>query len=182
MRIFLVSLGILLLFGCVSSKLYIVRHAERGDTPPGNPHLSEAGKSRANELALILHNKRIHQIYATPYNRTVETATPLSKRINLPVQLYSNDTLTKLLLRVVQSQNNTLIVGHSNTILRMLDELQIPHDNVHTIPDNKFDYLFIVRIRFKSPIGFTYKLKVTTYGKTSPARGDTTRTFLMDGD
>ncbi|HWH64272.1 MAG TPA: histidine phosphatase family protein [Ginsengibacter sp.] len=177
----LVSILAFLIFcvACTTSKIYIVRHAEKSKEPADNPHLTDLGKARAEDLASMLQGKHISQIYSTQVNRTIETAKPLSNKITVPVKYYSNDSLLQLLVRVVQSEKNTLIVGHSNTILKMLDALEVSHTHVSNIPDNKYDYMFILRIREKNPVGYSYRLKETTYGKASPEPGDSSSTKSM---
>ncbi|PWT97956.1 MAG: histidine phosphatase family protein [Bacteroidetes bacterium] len=164
---------------CTSSKIYIVRHAEKGKDPADNPHLSELGVARANDLANMLQGKHIAQIYSTELNRTIETAKPLSDKINVPIKYYRNDSLLQNLVRIVQSEKNTLIVGHSNTVLKMLDALQVAHPHVKEIPDNKYDYMFILRIKAKNPVGYSYHLREITYGKPSPAPGDSSGAATM---
>ncbi len=50
----------------------IVRHGEKENNGK-NPHLSEAGKNRAKNLAELLKNSKIDNAYSTDYFRTRET-------------------------------------------------------------------------------------------------------------
>jgi broad specificity phosphatase PhoE len=171
------SVFLLVLIACSSPKIFIVRHAEKSVDPPENPHLTVVGQQRAKDLGSLLKGKKIKRIYSTETNRTKETALPLSEVSGKPIQVYKNDTLKAMLLRIIESGENTLIVGHSNTILPMLDALQIKH-SIKEIPDNDYDNLFIVGVKKKSLAGYTFKLKETTYGELSPATGDTAKPVM----
>lgn len=170
-----------LFLSCTTAKIYIVRHAEKASEPRDNPNLSQSGSDRARDLAFLLDHRNVRRIYATQTNRAQETATPLSQLIGVPVEIYSNDTLLKFLVKVVQSDQTSLIVGHSNTVLRMLDELEIPH-RINAIPDNDYDNLFVVKVRKGNPIGYKYRLNERTYGRQSPPRGDNSAPVMMTGN
>lgn len=160
---------------CRSTKVYIVRHAEKSTNPPQDPDLTDEGKARAEDLARELNNNRISQVYATDTRRTRQTAEPFSMQSGIPVQLYKNDTLLKFLYHVLDAEKNTLIVGHSNTTLKMLKELGL-NPSIKTIPDNDYDNLFIVTLKSKGgPGGYNLKLREKTYGRKSPAVSDTSR-------
>lgn len=169
----------LILLGCSTEpRIFIVRHAERSTEPPDNPHLSMEGQQRARDLEATLKGKKISRIYSTETNRTKETAQPLSQAIGKPIRIYKNDTIKAMLLRIIESGDNTLVVGHSNTILTMLDDLQIQH-HVKEIPDNDYDNLFVIKIKRKSLTGYSFGLRETTYGSLSPAEGDTSHPNMM---
>jgi len=172
MKILLISFSVVLIFSqCTSSKIYIVRHAEK-DSVGQDPNLTPAGIQRAIDLADYMGNKKIKNIYSTNTNRTKQTAGPLSERKGLKIQVYENDTLQKFLYRILESGNNALIVGHSNTSIRMLKELSLT-PGIKSIPDDDYDNLFIITLKSRSgPSGFRLKLKETTYGKKSPAPGN----------
>ena len=170
MKMFLVLAATLVVYTqcTTSSKLYIVRHAEK-DSIGRDPDLSEAGKERAVDLANFMSNKKIKNIYSTRTKRTQQTAEPLSKKIGVPILAYENDTLQKFLYRILENGRNVLIVAHSNTALRMLKELSLD-PSLTSIPDDDYDNLFIVTLMSKTtPSEFRLKLKETTYGKKSPA-------------
>jgi phosphohistidine phosphatase SixA len=152
-----------------TSKIYIVRHAEKSTEPKDNPHLTEVGKDRAVALKDLLSNKKLTAIYSTNTNRTKETATPLAEQNNLPIQLYANDTLPQLFKIIFQSKKNTLVVGHSNTVLKLLDAMQLKHVKT-SIADQEFDNLFIIKVKKynkKKTNPFIATLVETKYGKPS---------------
>ena len=129
-----------------TSTIYIVRHAEKSTEPKNDPHLTVQGEQRAEALKIFLQNKKILQIFSTNTNRTKETATPLSNITNVRIQLYNNDTTSNFYKRIFLSKKNTLVVGHSNTILKMLDTLGLVRQ-VKSIGDNEYDNLFIVKVK-----------------------------------
>lgn len=160
---------------CRSTKIYIVRHAEKGTLPSGNPDLTEEGRNRAQNLGHMLRKKNIEAIYSTETQRTRQTAEPLSLLSGVPIQAYSNDTLPKFLYRVLDAEKNSLVVGHSNTVLRMLTELNL-RPGIREIADNDYDNFFVVVMKSKDgPGGYELKLKERTYGKKSPIVTDTSR-------
>lgn len=94
---------------------YFVRHAEKAPEKV-DPQLSEAGQQRAQLLAAMLVKSGIEAIYATPYQRTQQTAKPLAKQLQLPVKTYPAGEPQQLLSQLVLARQTSLIVGHSNTI------------------------------------------------------------------
>jgi broad specificity phosphatase PhoE len=132
--------------------IFVVRHAERADTPAAgapamiapatDPPLSAAGRERAVRLASMLRGADIKHIFVTEFRRTQETAAPLAEQLKLtPVVSASNDP-GPLVEQVRQLKGNALIVGHSNTIPDLLTRLGIK--DLVAIPDAEFDNLFIV--------------------------------------
>ena len=94
--------------------VFLVRHAEK-ETTGSDPDLTASGYSRAERLARILQREHVKSIWSTDYRRTVETATPLSKLIRIPVTLYNPADLAALADKIKSNAETALIVGHSNT-------------------------------------------------------------------
>jgi phosphohistidine phosphatase SixA len=158
---------LMIMLSCTSTRIYIVRHAEKAAEPVADPGLTEAGIERAQQLSKMLDGKKIASIYSTHTTRTLETARPLSLKTGIRIQEYRNDTLARFLFRVIEQEKNTLIIGHSNTVLKMLDELQIAHKKKE-ITDSDYSNLFVITIKPRNPAGYRYQLKETTYGATPP--------------
>lgn len=140
---------------------YIVRHAEKASTSPGNtnPPLSAAGEKRAQALKELLKNENIGFIFSTNTVRTQSTAKPLSKAINVPVQTYlSADTAFVRQLKGLRK--NTLIVGHSNTIDDIANALSNAIKVKSDIPDSVYNNLFVVKYS-----GSKIKFEARKYGK-----------------
>ena len=129
--------------------IYIVRHAERLDDSRDSV-LSAAGRARAARLAEMLRNAGITAVFATEYQRTIDTARPTASRLGLEVQsIAANDTpglLTKV--RAAGPKARVLIVGHSDTAPRILSALGYATEVV--IATGEFDNLFLVIPRDKA--------------------------------
>jgi broad specificity phosphatase PhoE len=178
-RTFVILATALLLTQCRATKVYIVRHAEKASVPAGDPDLTVEGRARAQALADMLRDKDIQRIYSTETRRTRQTVEPLSLQLGVPVTAYANDTLLKFLYRVLDAEKNTVIVGHSNTVLKMLDEWSLSHAKAE-IPDNDYDNLFVVSAKPKNgPGGYKLRLKERTYGRKSPDPSDSSRPQVM---
>lgn len=163
---------------CKSTKVYIVRHAEKSTNPPKDPDLTAEGRERAENLSMLLKNKEIKAVYSTDTRRTRQTAEPFSLKEGLNIESYKNDTLQKFLYHVLDAEKNSLIVGHSNTVIRMLTELDLK-PSIKEIPENDFDNIYIITIKSKDGTGgYELKLKEKTYGKKSPDVSDTSRPVM----
>lgn len=162
-----IALIFLSLFSCSSAKIFIVRHAEKSSVSKTDPPLTPEGEKRAMDLARALKGKKIKHIYSTQTTRTVSTAKPLSEALSIPIDLYAHDTMPKFLYRVLESGENALVVGHSNTVLKMIEELDL-HPSKKEIPDTEYDNLFVVYLKSKNGRGgYAFQLKELKYGAPS---------------
>ncbi|GHB79258.1 SixA phosphatase family protein [Persicitalea jodogahamensis] len=135
------------LVGCSSHTIYLVRHAEKAFTPANDPPLTAEGKSRAQALMDTLSDKNIEYIYSTNTARTRATAEPLATKLGLPILPYATDTLWEAAKHFRKLRGgNVLVVGHSNTLLPLLDQLPVTHQK-KTIPDSDYDNLFVVKVK-----------------------------------
>ncbi len=123
--------------------LYLVRHAEKQQKLP-NPALTQCGKLRAQQLATLLSQVNIKDIYSTHYQRTMLTAAPLAKQQNVSIKNYSPRGLAQLALQLKQRKQNALIVGHSNTTPQLA---QIITDK-KVAPLTEQDYQQLYQIQF----------------------------------
>jgi broad specificity phosphatase PhoE len=126
---------------------YLIRHAEKdlSDMSNQNPHLTGTGMQRAQNWAKILKNIHFDAIYSTNYHRTLETAEPIAKALNLDITLYSpNDLKLKPFMRETNGQT-VLIVGHSNTT-PMLSNALIKENKYNQIPETTYGNLYIVNL------------------------------------
>lgn len=124
--------------------LFLVRHAEKLDQTDSSP-LTERGQLRAKKLAELLRDADVQAVYSTDYVRTRETARPLAEARNLPVQTYpAQDAKFAETLRKQHAGQRVLVVGHSNTIPKLVNVLagtQLPN-----LADTEYDAVFVVTI------------------------------------
>jgi 2,3-bisphosphoglycerate-dependent phosphoglycerate mutase len=126
--------------------LFLVRHAEKAGNALADPPLTPEGGVRAEELAYILKHVKLDVIYSTPFLRTKNTVFPVAEQKGLEVKLYKpNDK--DFLKKVLQSfpGGTVLIVGHSNTIPRLANELAGQTD-FSDLDDATYDNLFIASV------------------------------------
>mgnify|MGYP001304488109 FL=1 len=100
------------------TEFFLIRHAEkdRSDLENKNPNLNEKGKLRALKWVEILDGINFDKIYSTNYNRTIQTVSPISKKLNIDVSIYSPSALSYKDFILKNYGNKVLVVGHSNTI------------------------------------------------------------------
>ena len=125
-----------------SQTWYLVRHAEKMDDGSKDPVLTSQGQQRAQQLAAMLSQADIKTIYSTDYQRTRLTAAPLASLLGLEVTLYDPSELAELANQIKSSQDNVLVVGHSNTTPMLLHLLsghtgtrldEVSYDNVFQV-------------------------------------------------
>jgi broad specificity phosphatase PhoE len=129
--------------------LILVRHAEKAGSAFADPPLTPAGTERAEELAYILKHVPLDAIFSTPFVRTKLTVQPTAKETGLEVKLYKpNDE--NFLEKVLQefSGGTVLIVGHSNTIPRLANQLAGRSD-FEDLEDAIYDNLYIASVPSK---------------------------------
>ena len=148
-------LKILLLFIIVSfenpgdecSKIYLIRHAEkvRTDKSDRDPDLNNKGFIRAENWKDYFFDKDISKIYSTNYKRTVKTVKPLAEDKNLEIIIYSSDDIVYQNFLNSSVGENTVVVGHSNTIPDFVNNL-INEDHYDQIDDLTNSNLYIVSL------------------------------------
>ncbi|WP_373514321.1 phosphoglycerate mutase family protein [Persicitalea sp.] len=163
----LLGIGLLAgqLAGCSNHTLYLVRHAEKASQPASDPPLTAEGEVRAQVLADTLLEKNIKHIYSTNTTRTRATAVPLAEKLGLTIAPYGTDTLWEVAKHLRKLHGgNALIVGHSNTLLPLLDQLPVTHRK-KTIPDSDYDNLFVVTVRKRFLRPPLIRLQEGTFGE-----------------
>ncbi|CAN5173212.1 hypothetical protein BH24PSE2_BH24PSE2_19540 [soil metagenome] len=111
-----------------TSTVIIVRHAEKAASPADDPPLSPAGKQRAEWLAETLAEidvvAGLDAIYVSETRRARETARPLARRLELPLQEMPAADVGGLVERIEDNHKGeiVLIVGHSNTVPALIRE------------------------------------------------------------
>lgn len=144
--------------------IYLVRHAEKVTDDPTNkdPMLTENGENRAIALAKTFNKIEINNIYSTNYKRTTATAAPLAKNQKKEIKIYDLKKLKTEVETILKDNKgkNALIVGHSNTVLEMIEALGGKRP-VAAIYDQEYDYLFQLVIGADG----TSEVKVMHYGE-----------------
>src|SRR5258706_9672563 len=101
--------------------IVLVRHAEKAASSDmdktGDVDLSPEGRQRAERLAKAIKKYKPHEIFATDYKRTRQTAEPIAKFRGKEIQIYDPQKQAELIPKILASTtDHYLIVGHSNTI------------------------------------------------------------------
>ena len=144
-----------------TTTLFFVRHAEKADDGTQDPPLNDDGVARAEALALALKDAEISAIYSTPYKRTKETAAVLASARSIGVKEYQPHD-KGFILSLVESENGNavLVVGHSNTVPAMVNEL-IGEQKLTDLQESEYDFLYMVQL------GRDTTLTVLHYGMAS---------------
>ena len=161
-RIIFIPITIFFSSCATTTSYYVVRHAEKeaGTTMAANTTrtsdvpLSEQGMRRAEELRNQLQDKTIKHIYSTNTVRTKSTVEPLSKSKGIAIEIY--DSVDSIFLgQLKNSKGNVLIVGHSNTVDDLVNELA-GKKILSNLPDTQYGDIFIVH-RKRSTIKYETK-------------------------
>lgn len=157
---------LLLTIGCSypTTTVLIVRHAEKevGTDPP----LTPAGEQRAQELIHVVEQAHVQAIYSTQFLRTKQTAQPLANYLSLTttvvpvtgdIEQHAQDLVANIMDHY--KGKSVLVVGHSNTVPRIIEELGIT--SPPQIRESEFKRLFVVIKKKRSSI----KLIKATYGR-----------------
>ena len=125
------------------TSIYLIRHAEKvRDNPENkNPNLNAKGLLRANKWKDVLQHVKFDKIISTNLNRTLETASPISKSNDLKIITYSPSR--KFYDNFLQQNTGMtiLIVGHSNTTPLFVNSL-IKEDFYKDIKDDNNGNLY----------------------------------------
>lgn len=156
MRLITTCLLLWCLAGCTSvvagapsdtATFVVVRHAEKADDGSRDPPLNAAGQKRAKALAQRLAHSGLVAVYATPFQRTQQTAQVVASSAGLPVTTYAADTAASdfaALLRARYRQGTVLVVGHSNTVAEIVASLC--SCRIAALDENAYDGIYTIRI------------------------------------
>jgi 2,3-bisphosphoglycerate-dependent phosphoglycerate mutase len=149
--------------GAQATTVYLVRHAEKDLSDPNSkdPGLTTVGLRRSMDLDTLLADKNITEIFSTNTRRTLLTAAALSYRIRRQALIY-DPADNKSLAERIRSQyagRTVLIVGHSNTLLPLVQALG-GQTSITAIRDHDYRYLFRLSID-----GQNVKTEELTYGQ-----------------
>lgn len=146
--------------------IILVRHAEKDTDTPRDPDLTAAGSARAVALADALLDMRIDHVITSEFQRTRATALVVASHAGLTPQVIPAGTGEEAMQAVVgavkarPAGESILIVGHSNTIPRLVGALggsKIPdlkeyeYDSIFVLILNPGDPARTMRLRFGAP-------------------------------
>jgi 2,3-bisphosphoglycerate-dependent phosphoglycerate mutase len=161
MRVCSLLLLLVIIYSCKSTSYFVVRHAEKEATATmvSDVPLSAKGKERAEALKDLLISEHIRSIYSTDFLRTRSTAQPLAQALKIGIQLYEPGD-SGFIKALRSKKENILIVGHSNTVDNIVNNLMgaivIPGD----LADTQYGDLFVIKRKGKH-----YSLDRRHFGK-----------------
>ena len=121
--------------------IFLFRHSEK--LTGNDPHLTDAGKQRAQQLVSLLSKVQPTAVFSTDYNRTIETATPIAEHFNITIQSYDSRDLAAFKHTVLAQDGVVVIVGHSNTTAELAK--LIAQIDVEKMPETEFNRYFILQ-------------------------------------
>ena len=98
--------------------IYLIRHSEKDlfSENQSDPPLTKCGIKRTDYLRSFFEDIDIESVYSTNYIRTKNTATPIASLKKTRIQYYKSDYPKAFSEILLDSKQNSLVVGHSNTI------------------------------------------------------------------
>jgi phosphohistidine phosphatase SixA len=152
-----------------TTTVYVVRHGEKSTMDPNDPdpHLTDAGRRRAQALASRLGTSGITEIIVSQFKRSQETALPLASALRIDPELIpagtqgSSDSVAAEVRR--HPGGKILIVGHSNTIPGIIQALGGPR--LPNLCDSEYSNLFVLYL----PPSGKAELTRQHYGARNPA-------------
>lgn len=126
---------------------YFIRHAEKDRSNPSEPdvHLTDEGFKRAQKWNDILQHVHFDAIYATDFNRTLETGQPTAAKNGLEIITYNVSTSYDEAFKTATQGKTVLVIGHSNTIPDFVNAV-IGHKKYDEIDDAINGNLYILTI------------------------------------
>ena len=143
-----ISLLLALLLSCMAAAdtVYLVRHAEK--QPQGqDPGLTACGVERATALADSLAAVKLAAVYATPYERTGQTAAAVAKQQQLDITPYDPRQPEVLVQQLKALSEPALVVGHSNTVPELVAQLS----GIAMAPLTEQDYDLLYQVTLTTP-------------------------------
>jgi len=101
----------------VSFTIYLIRHSEKDILSENqlDPPLTTCGIERSEYLRSFFEDIDIKNVYSTNYLRTIKTATPTALSKKAGIQYYDSNNLKLFSEKLLNSKQNSIVVGHSNT-------------------------------------------------------------------
>lgn len=125
-------------------EIYLVRHAEKQTGTGKDPALTEKGHVRAANLIRYLKSKNISAVYSTNYKRTLQTAEPLAKMLDIKIKIYDPRKLEAFAGKLKAGSGNALVVGHSNTTPELV--ILLGGDDHGKIDESEYERVYLLQI------------------------------------
>jgi len=162
----LVSLGLAWFFESQATTTVIfVRYAEQEAGP--NPGITPAGWRRAEELVRVLGDvdviAGVDAIFATRFRRTQETAEPLARHLDLPVQIVDAEDVDGLVERILLDHKGQIVLVVTNEVAmpqlirNFKGSKRVPliapaeHDNLYIVSIPWYGKVKTLRLRYGEP-------------------------------
>lgn len=133
----------------ITKTIVLVRHTEKDTSQANNPDpdLSAEGRERAMRLVKAVKKYKPHEIFATAYKRTQQTAEPIAKSRKKQIQTYDASKQADLVEKIMASNtDHYLIVGHSNTI-PPLANLLAKKEIFRNLVDAEHGVIWVIRLK-----------------------------------
>jgi phosphohistidine phosphatase SixA len=127
----------------LADTVYLVRHAEK-HIADKDPALTACGQARAEALATSLAGVKLAAVYATPYQRTQQTAAAVAKQQQLDITQYDPRQPEILLSQLKAQTLPVLVVGHSNTVPELVTQLS--GIAMAALTEQDYDLLYQVKL------------------------------------
>lgn len=129
-----------------STSFILIRHAEKIISSDNDPQLSTKGWKRANALVHIFEAVGIDAIYASPYRRSIDTATPLATAKQLEISNYIPSELDSFAQKLLNTHKGetVVIVGHSNTTPQLVNTLS--GTDYPDLKETEYDWFYFVEM------------------------------------
>jgi phosphohistidine phosphatase SixA len=150
--IVVIALGFWLVTAASTTTVFVLRHAEKVTTNPGDPDppLAPAGEARALELAQLFGNapkgQSLDAIIVTELRRTQDTVRPLANRLGVPVIVVPAEEPARAAKRALSEYRGgrVLIVAHSDTVPEIVKELS--GVDVGPMSESEYGILYLVAV------------------------------------
>ena len=143
---YLKLLSFILILSSCTQTFYIVRHAEKADNS-NDPELSQAGRNRAVRLEQYMADKNLDTVFTSDTKRSKLTGLSVALPQVKPLIVLDQTPETKLnefitRLRKINTNKNILVVGHKNTIPKIVFDLC--GVGINEIGENEYDNIYII--------------------------------------
>ena len=140
-----------------SFTVYVTRHADKNSGK--DPSLSSHGQERAVALSrwLLRQADKPEMVFSTDYNRTRQTAEPISNALGIETQLYQPSASSELVEQLLEEKKSALVIGHSNTVPMLVYMLGGQSESI-----SESEYGTVFALTFEGEDVSTKKSKIVT--------------------